>query len=840
MPGSPQTAENRAMAKWLFSCALAVGIVAQTAEATQTAFWRPYELDPETYLLMHCDEENPARVEGEAEKAELTGDVAPSPDGHFGGALKFSGRGAVKVMPKGPFRGGCVAIEAWLRLERYPEKTAYIVHRPAVADRDARYDPKADRTKGFGLFVDAAGALHLETTNLYYGRRTVTSSPPGVVPLGKWVHVAGISAVFRRLYVDGREVASVAIQWGEGLTVHGDEESEPGPLFLGNNAAGDAGIVGLLDEVRVHRNVFRLWEREGTEWTRRNVTKAVPTAEPFFLSSHLPTVYLPLDGNLVPIYGPQELKVSSPKAAFVEGVRSQGLRGPFSLSAPGLLRLTEGSLEFWFQPYGINNWSDRNRAFVSTGAFTFYIFNGGDPGRPASLYYPNGQGGLEFLNAEGDWYEGRWRHAVITWRGREVCLYLDGGLIARSTIASLATTGNKGVADTVQFGEAIIDEVFIYHRALLPVEVSNAYHRFRDPSKLRRDVRLDAVEIEGMFLPSSNTLFCRLTPNMEPAAIRSVVLMLSGERGKTILRKEMPLRSQEVVLQLPRLTDGSYALSVDAIDRGDRKEAGGTFAFWRKVFHWEGNKLGLTEEVYPPFTPVAARGQEVAVVGRTHRMSGFGLWESVVAGGKELLAAPMALRYFTAGEEGKWERVGGRFTTRRATHAVFHATARAAPLVVSTTSTIEVDGCMRVEMQLGPGARPAEIEKLWLDVPLKASEARLLHETTDTLRQNYAGPLPGGAQGVVWNGALAHRTKQWLNPFVAYIWLGNPNRGLAWFAENDRGWITRKDRKTPLQEIIRDGDKVILRIHLINQPVTLKEPRTIVFGLQASPTKPMP
>lgn len=821
------------------ACCLAAGLAA-AALATQTAFWRPYEADAQTHLLLRFAPPDPVQALGETGKAAMTGDAAAAPEGRFGGALRLGGKGGLKVEPQKPYLGGTVAIEAWLKLERYPDKTAYVVYRPAVVDSDARYDPKVDKTKGFGLFIDAQGALHLETTNLFYGKRTVTSSPPGAVPLGKWVHVAGISAVYRRLYVDGREVASVGIQWGEGLAVHGDEEAEPGPLFIGNNAAGDAGLVGLLDEVRVHRNVFRLWEREDTAWTRRTATWPVPISEPLFLTGHQPAVYLPLDETLVPMYGPPELKVGGAKARFVEGVRNQGVLGGLSLSAPGLLRLDEGSLEFWFQPYGVNNWSDRNRGFVSTGAFTLYIFNGGDPGRPVSLYYANPQGGLEFLSVEDYFYEGRWRHAVITWRGREVCLYMDGRRVARSTAASLATPGNKGVSDTIQFGEAIVDEVFVYRRALLPEEVANAYWRYRDPAKLNRDVRLDPVEIEGLFFPSTRMLYYRLIPNIEPATIQQVTLTLRSPEGKELLRKKVPFSAEASSLELPRLGEGPHSLGASVIDRAGKTNEGGAFTFDRKVFPWEGNDLGDTVQPYPPFTHVGVRGQEVAVVGRTHRMNGFGLWESVVVGGRELLAAPMSLRYWVRGAEGKWEKVGGRVTgSKKRNIGVSEATAAAPAVKITTRSFVEMDGCMRVEMTLSPGPKPEEIERLWLDIPLKASEARLLHETTDTLRQNFAGAVPEG-QGVVWDSRKGHRGKSWRNAFTAYIWLGNPNRGLAWFAENDKGWVTRKDHKEALQEIIREGDKVILRVHLINQPITLKEPRTIVFGLQASPTKPMP
>ena len=123
---------------------------------------------------------------------------------------------------------------------------------------------------------------------------------------------------------------------------------------------------------------------------------------------------------------------------------------------------------------------------------------------------------------------------------------------------------------------------------------------------------------------------------------------------------------------------------------------------------------------------------------------------------------------------------------------------------------------------------------------MKASEATLFHEVTDGPRINYAGKLPEG-EGVVWDSTKARKYNKWLNSFVPYIWLGSEERGLAWFAENDSGWITAKgDNAPPLQEIIREGGKVILKIYLINKPTRIRETHRLVFGLQASPTKPMP
>jgi len=73
---------------------------------------------------------------------------------------------------------------------------------------------------------------------------------------------------------------------------------------------------------------------------------------------------------------------------------------------------------------------------------------------------------------------------------------------------------------------------------------------------------------------------------------------------------------------------------------------------------------------------------------------------------------------------------------------------------------------------------------------------------------------------------------------VPYIWLGGPERGLCWFAENDRDW--NLDPAKPALEIRRQGGATSLVVHFFTRPTTLDHPRTITFGLMATPAKPMP
>lgn len=140
--------------------------------AADTAFWKPYDPDDNTYALLHFDAKNLAQSEVKTASAEVIGEAKLEPIGKFGGCLSLDGKSAVKVMPADVLPGGFIAIEAWIKVSKYPEKEAYIVHRPAVVGSNpSKYDPKVNRTKGFALLLDSKGRLHLETTNCFYGQQ---------------------------------------------------------------------------------------------------------------------------------------------------------------------------------------------------------------------------------------------------------------------------------------------------------------------------------------------------------------------------------------------------------------------------------------------------------------------------------------------------------------------------------------------------------------------------------------------------------------------------------------------------------------------------------------------
>ena len=822
----------------LLGCLVACWLAA-SVRATDVAFWTEYRPDPDdlarTYALAQFNA-GPVRDAGAVEKVELIGQAQVVAEGRFGKALKVDGRSGARCAVRSIFEGATLSVEAWVKLERYPERQGYVVLRPGVADQDPAFNPATDKSKGFALSVDRQGALHFEALHLATGKRTLGSSNAAAVPTGKWAHVAGVSAgAAVRLYVDGKLVAEA-----DAAGLGGESESQPQPIYVGCDPRGQNGLTGWIDQVRVHRNVLKFWEREDARWADPAGARKVAGGPPYFVEGRQVLAHVALDGD-ARAGGTAGANVELTGGEFVPGVRGKAYAGVMQVSAPGLFNSDEGTLEFWLRPKGINSASDRNRYFL-TEPFVFYLLNGG-AGQP-SLHLHDDELGDHFIQTNVEMHPGRWFHLCFTWRDRELRVFVDGKqegrTYGRRLTREAGAKGNRFGFNT--YGVVgVFDEIRVYGQALLPEEVANAYWRYRDPSKLKRGLRAPAVQVMGEYLPSRRELAYELMPLTAADRFADVVLALRDEKGRVAATWTEPWKvPPRGALRLPELADGSHTLKASVKLKDGRVTEGGEFRFYHRRFDWTGNTLGMTEEVFPPFEPVKTSGASVAVVSRSMKMNGFGLWDEVESLGRSVLAGPMAVRFETAAGPGQWKQSGGRFVKQAANETVYEASSESDAVILKARSVTEVDGCLRVEMTLAPGPAPEEVRKLWVEVPLKESEAPLMHVIADGLRYNYSGATPAGS-GVVWDGSKQRREEKWRNAFIPYIWLGGPERGIAFFAENDKGWVTEKGRsKTPTHELVREQGRLTLRVYLINRAVTLDAPRQLVFGVQASPTKPLP
>ncbi|HJN16161.1 MAG TPA: hypothetical protein QGH10_11740 [Armatimonadota bacterium] len=336
----------------------------------------------------------------------------------------------------------------------------------------------------------------------------------------------------------------------------------------------------------------------------------------------------------------------------------------------------------------------------------------------------------------------------------------------------------------------------------LPIDIQHAYYPYLNRMRVQADVSNLAENA------TLEKLTCVVRRKGETKAIKSVAFdEFAGPR-------------QEIAFDLPPL-EGEYELAATA--EGDNVPEGELVKeFERTVYEWEGLGLGTSDEVYPPFTPIEVEGKRVSTVLRDHTMNDEGLWDQVTAAGEDLLGAPM---YFIG-----LSALGAldlRVTGQEANEVVCEASRDGA----SVTSTWDYDGMMRVDLELAPG----DIDELTLVIGLRPEHATMLHAMGDGIRNTLYEMVPEGT-GVVWTSERVQANDLPAN-FCSYIYVGTPKRGLCWFAENDAGWGW--DPSTPNVTITRSPSFVQVTIDLINQPTTITEPRTITFGLQAAPVKPM-
>lgn len=339
-----------------------------------------------------------------------------------------------------------------------------------------------------------------------------------------------------------------------------------------------------------------------------------------------------------------------------------------------------------------------------------------------------------------------------------------------------------------------------------------------------------AADFFFSYYPSMNRIAFKLNGKISGTILNLKVI---DSAGKEVDSKNFKAASDKVMdaFNIPALADGKYELICRIIKDG-RTLKTLKRSFVRRKFEWEGNKIGISDKVYPPFTYLQVSGHNVSMILREYRINDFGLLDSAKSEGRELLAAPMSYVI-----DGKWQSRQSELARKNDSNVVFESSDNAGKFMLKTTSSIEYDGCVKVATELIPLSRDAVVKQLYLDIPLKSDYIRLMHIIkSDTIRTNPAIKVPTG-EGIVWK-STDNGNGYMLGNMHPYIWLGHMARGVAWFADNDKNWNVDDNRQ--VQELIRKDGVLTLRIKFVDLPLQLSKPRTIVFGLQVSPVKPMP
>jgi hypothetical protein len=193
----------------------------------------------------------------------------------------------------------------------------------------------------------------------------------------------------------------------------------------------------------------------------------------------------------------------------------------------------------------------------------------------------------------------------------------------------------------------------------------------------------------------------------------------------------------------------------------------------------------------------------------------------VVAKDAEVLAAPISLvaeppNALTVAPRS----IASRLVRHDAASASWEWRGRSADFEIISKMTAECDGCCWYEIELKPRGTTV-LRSLRLEIPRTKASARYLH----TSKYDWSNVSQG----------LPELGGHWTSEFLPYLWLGDEQRGLAWFAEAHEASDLQHPEKAISVET--QAETVVCSINYVDHERSVSEPIVLRFGFQASPVK---
>ncbi|MCF7853373.1 MAG: DUF6067 family protein [Candidatus Pacebacteria bacterium] len=433
------------------------------------------------------------------------------------------------------------------------------------------------------------------------------------------------------------------------------------------------------------------------------------------------------------------------------------------------------------------------------------------------------------------WQQGRWFHIAVNISEDNVELYRDGKLMGQGSLdRPLSETelspfliGGTGYA---------MDELKHFSRTLTPSEVEQ--------------LALGGQSLDGKisWFPSLNSLAVEAVSEEDISDRPLKLVVMAMDDQQTVMhcadiaqadwsRTDADTHRLRRVVSLPELEEATYntfVLKGNDIHE-DRRLLEREFVV--KHYAWENNDLGKSDTIIPPFTPIEVNGNTLSCVLRDYELGPLGLPDKVTSEGRQILHNPITLNVVRNGQHLSWTNTGNLQWLEKEPHlARFRAAAANSALKVTSEGHLDYAGLLQLKLTIVP-EDDAEIDRVYLDVPVKKETARLYHAVGEHLRANPAAQVPR-ENGMFFESRSIPQPSIADN-FIPYVWIGEERRGMSWVADWDKDWI-HSETRAAVELIKQDSGQVLIRVNFINGPVVLKRTRDIEFGLMASPVKPMP
>ena len=366
---------------------------------------------------------------------------------------------------------------------------------------------------------------------------------------------------------------------------------------------------------------------------------------------------------------------------------------------------------------------------------------------------------------------------------------------------------------------------------------------FNAPKKIRwdsPDQSLNSTSLEIGYYPYSGIVKTRYGSPDVPASkdVTKVDLSLLNSKNEligSVIDADKCKNGFRKQWTPENLADGEYTIKADIFWKSGKKETLSQ-RFKVKHFEWEHNNIGKERIIIPPFKPLQVNKdqREIHALLTGYKAAG-GFWDAVYAQGENILAAPVTLS--VNGNRKFFTEENFSFNETSADKVVTLTKLTGKGLNLQIENDYDYDGMCKATLTFTPDSEGFAAESMVIDIPLKDSVAKLYHCVNDVPRYHPTDYLPA-KQGVLWDSRMGKLHPKINGNFWPYVWIGGIYKGFSFFAANDLNWSL--DHTKPALEIIRKGDQVALRVHLVNMPIIWKKEFKIVIGFQPSPVKPQP
>ncbi len=529
-------------------------------------------------------------------------------------------------------------------------------------------------------------------------------------------------------------------------------------------------------------------------------------------------------------------------------LKSGPVTGYVEYQTQGVVSPVGGAVEMWVCPL---DWKPDDKEFhvffEASGEGALYLYKYWES--PSLLMLTRDDNSTQERNryssvSIGEWKPGEWHFVAGTWSQEGVVCYVD------DKRADLPTEGwlPKTLGATFRVGDhpwqiprtstSLIDEVRIFDRPLSAAHIAAHYagdYTFTVP------LTREACRFQCAFFPGTSEVRVLLSTggaDVEDARLGARFAVVPKGNAVPGTGATLPFAAGCVIRSVPFASPqpGEYDVVAEVL-----LDAIPAFELRRSLtiptLEWRGNSLGMEDKVLPPWTPLKQRAKaghpghrRIQCWGREYAFEGTALPAQITSRREKLLSGPMSLAIQSGGQEVKLVtqslHVLSSSDTRVELAGAVIGKAQGQSIRLKTRIVAEYDGVVLIEISCGTPDTLALVESLSVDIPLKKDRALYLHRWLPNSWPGYAGRVPPGI-GVV------DRAK-----FIPYAWLGDNDRGLFWFCESDEHW-PNSDSEDAI-EIVRTSGEVRLRLNLLAEGQTLPADWRFVFGLQATPVKPLP